>query len=132
MPRYRRKKNPGTKLAKLAREKRVSYDKLRRRLRKVPDQRAKGGHNKRLNPTQEDGLKRYISYLIRTGQPPTKDRVRCAASQLLLTCGGFQGAQKLRRCDGTRNKESFKTIRAKTLLAERKAVHDREDVEGHF
>ena len=71
--------NPGTKLAKLAREKRVSYDKLRRRIRKVPDQRAKGGHNKRLNPPQEEGLKRYISYLIRIGQPPLRFGERASA-----------------------------------------------------
>jgi hypothetical protein len=125
--------NPGTKLAKLAREKRVSYDKLRRRIRKVPDQRAKGGHNKRLNPPQEEGLKRYISYLIRIGQPPTKDGIRRAASQILLTCGEVSGCSKAWATRWlTRNKEFFKTIRAKTLPAERKAVHDREDVEGHF
>lgn len=56
-----------TKLAKLAQERRVSYDKLCRRIRKVRDQRAKGGRSKTLNPTQEGGLKRYISYLIRIG-----------------------------------------------------------------
>jgi hypothetical protein len=43
--------NPRVKIAALARKRRVLYDKLRRRIRHVPDQRAKGGHNKRLNVT---------------------------------------------------------------------------------
>jgi hypothetical protein len=32
----------------------------------------------------------------------------------------------------TRNRDWFKTIRSKTLAAERKAVHDRDDFEGYF
>lgn len=32
----------------------------------------------------------------------------------------------------TRNKDQFKTIRTKRLAAERKAVHDKDDFEGHF
>ena len=39
------------KMTALARKHRVSYDKLRRRIRHVPDQQAKRGHNKRLNTT---------------------------------------------------------------------------------
>jgi hypothetical protein len=94
MPRYRPKKS-WDQACKLAREKRVSYDKLRQRLRQVPDQRAKGGHKTRLNPTQENGLKRYISYLIRIGQPPTKDGIRRAASHILLIYGEVSGCSKV-------------------------------------
>ena len=58
------KTNPGIKLAKLAREKRVIYDKLRCWIKHIPDQRAKEGYNKCLSPIQEEGFKRYILYLI--------------------------------------------------------------------
>ena len=71
----------------LARKHRVSYDKLRRRIRHVPDQRAKGGHNKRLNPTQDEGLKRYVSYLIRIGQPPNRQGLRLGANRILQASG---------------------------------------------
>ena len=32
----------------------------------------------------------------------------------------------------TRNQDWFRTIKAKTLAAKRKAVHDKEDFEAHF
>jgi hypothetical protein len=79
--------NPQIKLAKLARQKHVSYDKLRHRIRGVPDQHTNGGHNKRLNSTQDDGLKRYLSYLIRIGQPATKAGICGAANRILFKCG---------------------------------------------
>jgi hypothetical protein len=75
--------NPRVKIATLARKHRVSYDKLRRRIRHVPDQRAKGGHNKRLNATQDKGLKGYMSYLIRIGQPPNQQGLQLAANRIL-------------------------------------------------
>jgi hypothetical protein len=64
--------NPRAKKKALARQYRVSYDKLRRQIRHIADQRGKRGHNKRLNSTQDEGLKRYVSYLIRIGQPPNR------------------------------------------------------------
>ena len=81
------KNNPGIKLAKLAREKRVEYFKLRRRINRIPDQRTKGGHNKRLSPIQEEGFKRYILYLIQIGQPPNKQGLRYGANRILQQCG---------------------------------------------
>jgi len=128
------KNNPGIKLAKLAREKRVEYFKLRRRINRIPDQRTKGGHNKRLSPIQEEGFKRYISYLIRIGQPPNKQGLRYGANRILQQCGEIgKGVSKEWATRWlTRNTEWFKTIRAKTISAERKAVHDREDIEAHF
>lgn len=83
---------PWAKLAKLAQEKRVSYDKLR--WGKVPDQRAKGGHNEGLNPIQEESLKPCISYLIRIGQPSTEDRIRRAASLDFFIMWGGSGCLK--------------------------------------
>jgi hypothetical protein len=56
----------------------------------VPDQRASGGHNKRLNSTQDDGLKRYLSYLICIGQPATKAGI-CGAANRILSKYGDQG-----------------------------------------
>ena len=79
--------NPRIKQKALARKHRVLYDKLRRRIRHVPDQRAKGGHNKRLNATQDEGLRRYVSYLIRVGQPPNRQGLRLAANRILQASG---------------------------------------------
>ena len=126
--------HPYTKLAKLAREKRVSYDKLRRRIRHVQDGRSTGGHNKRLNQNQDEGLKRYISYLIRIGQPPTKRTITGAANNILRQTEGLDasvGSSWATRWL-TRNKEWFKTIRSKTLATQRKAVYNKDDIEGHF
>ena len=126
--------NPRVKIAALARKHRVSYDKLRRRIRHVPDQRAKGGHNKRLNATQDEGLKRYMSYLIRIGQPPNRQGLRLAANRILQASGDTGKGCSMNWATRwmTRNQDWFRTIRAKTLAAERKAVHDKEDFEAHF
>jgi hypothetical protein len=75
--------NPRVKIATLARKHRVLYNKLQRRIRHVPDQRAKGGHNKRLNATQDERLKRYMLYLIRIGQPLNRQGLRLVANRIL-------------------------------------------------
>jgi len=43
------RENPRLKEKTIAQKHHVSYYKLRRRLRNVPNQRTNGGHNKRLN-----------------------------------------------------------------------------------
>ena len=126
--------NPRIKLAGLARSNRVSYDKLRRRIRAIPDTRSKGGHNTRLTDIQDKALKRYINYLIRNGQPPVKRGLRDAANRILEAAGdtGKHVSANWATRWLSRNIEWLKTIRAKTLAAERKVVHDKEDFERHF
>ena len=112
----------------------VSYDKLRHRICHVADQRGKGGHNKQLNSTQDEGLKRYVSYLIRIGQPPNRQGLRLGANRILQASGDTDkgcSAEWATRWM-TRNQSWFRTIRAKTLAAERKAVHNIEDFNNHF
>ena len=76
------RENPKLKKKKLARQQRVSYDKLRRRIQGVPDRTAAGGQNKALTLQQENGLKRYLPYLICIGQPPTKTSLQAAGNKI--------------------------------------------------
>jgi hypothetical protein len=59
--------NPSIKLAKLAKEKCIVYNKLRRRIKRIPNQHTKESYNKRLSLIQEERFKRYILYLIQIG-----------------------------------------------------------------
>jgi len=127
-------KNPRIKLARLARELRVLYDKLRRRIRHVADGRLNGGHNKRLTAMQEDGFKRYITYLINIGEPPDLKGLWLAANKILIQCGnsGSGVSGNWAKCWLARNSDWFKNIYARTIVAKRKAVYDQEDIAQHF
>jgi hypothetical protein len=58
-------KNPHVNRAKLCRIHRVYKDKLRRRIKSVPNVRTASSYNKRLNTTQNEEFKRFILYLIK-------------------------------------------------------------------
>ena len=125
--------NPGAKVKKIAREFVVSYDTLRRRIQGVPDQRVKGGHNTALTTDQDAALKSYVSFLIHIGQPPNKQGLRSAANAILKTMGREIGVAKNWASRWlTRNKKWFHTVRARTLAAERKMSHQKEEFERHF
>jgi hypothetical protein len=106
------RENPKLKKKKLARQQRVLYDKLRRRIQGVPDRTAAGGHNKALTLQQENGLKRYLSYLIHIGQPPTKTSLRAAGNKIREASGytgDWLGSNWATRWM-TKNRDLFKTI----------------------
>jgi DDE superfamily endonuclease len=128
------KKNPNQKLTVVARHFLVGYDKLKRRVKGKPSQATKGGHNKRLNANQEDGLKRYLSYLIRIGANPGQRKLRHAADRILIASGdtGLGVSKSWAKRWMTRNKDWFHTVRAKTLEQARKAIQNKDDILNHF
>ncbi|KAH8595043.1 hypothetical protein B0O99DRAFT_595085 [Bisporella sp. PMI_857] len=81
-------KNPYVNRAKLCRIHRVHKG---RRLKGVSNARTAGGHNKRLNTTQNEGFKRFISYLIKIGQNPTLNELRYEANWILQHSGDNHG-----------------------------------------
>jgi hypothetical protein len=125
--------NPSIKIAGLARKYRVPPSTLRHRRNGRPPASTKGGHNKALNHNQNDALKGYIEFLIYIGQPPTKQAIRIAANKILIASGSTHqvGRDWVTRWL-LRHKDFYKTIRPKTLQAERKATHQKSDILQHF
>jgi hypothetical protein len=125
--------NPSIKIAGLARKYRVPPSTLRHRRNGRPPASTKGGHNKALNHNQNEALKGYIEFLIYISQPPTQRAIRIAANKILIASGSSHqvGRDWVTRWL-LRHKDFYKTIRPKTLQAERKATHQKSDILQHF
>lgn len=125
--------NPHIKTGKLAQLFVVKQKLLQRRLKGRPAQNTKGGHNKVLNSVQDEGLRGYIDYLIYLGHKATFMHIRLGANSILKESGEARtvNTQWASRWFN-RNRIWYKTLRAKTLAAERKAAHKKEDLDIHF
>jgi len=86
----------------------------------------------RYEPTQDDGLKRYLSYLIRVGQLQINEVYVLTANHILRACGdsGLGVSPDWATRWMTRNKDWFKTIRAKHWQQRESAVHDKTILKG--
>ena len=125
--------NPHVKIAKVARQFVVTVSRLWAHLQGRQPQSAKGGHNTALSTVQDTALKAYVRFLIILGAEPGLKGLRLAANSVLRASGedrtvSFNWPGRWLK----RNQKWFHTIRAKTLAAERKATHDRRDIEEHF
>jgi hypothetical protein len=126
-------RDPTAKVSTLARRLRIPPDQLYRRRKGVPPPTAKGGLNKKLTPSQERVLKGYISFLIYTGIGVETKHIERAANSILradncLTVVSSRWPVRWLE----RNTEWIKSIRSKTIHAERKAAHVQEEIERHF
>jgi len=126
-------KNPGIKLSKVAVQFVVPYDLFYRRLHGRGASNTHGGHNKALNATQDSALKGYINFLIYINSEPNLGTIQQAGNSILRACG-------LSRILGrdwaknwvSRNTYWLKTMRTKSLSAERKVAHLSAVIELHF
>lgn len=79
--------NPDIKLTKVAVKFLIPYDQFTRRLKGRPASNSRGGHNKALDDTQEDGLRKYINFLIHIGKNPNLRTIQQAANSILRASG---------------------------------------------
>jgi hypothetical protein len=127
------RKTPGAIKHQVAKQFRVPLRKWKARLEGRPAQNTKGGHNKLLTDDQELALRQFIDFLIYLGHKADQRAIRAAANKLLDYTGSTHPATRLWASRWfKRNKDWFKTLRAKTLAQERKAAHRKEDLEEHF
>src|ERR1700712_451795 len=122
---------PHITLAKLSRDYMIKYKTLYDRSNGVSAGN-RGGHNTRLTKEEDEGLKKYFWFLVRICCPPGKKDIVFGANQLLKKRGELAVSKDWGRRYLKRNKVLFKALRAKTLAAERKAVHQREEIQTHF
>jgi hypothetical protein len=73
-----------------------------------------------------------MGFLTRIGMPPSKSDIRYAADLILARKGEPLVSKEWARRWLKRNRDFYKTTRANTLAAERKAVHTVEDIHHHF
>jgi hypothetical protein len=125
--------NPGLKLSKVAVQFVVPYNLFYRRLHGRAAGNTHGGHNKALDATQDNALKAYINFLIYINSEPNLSTIRQAGNSILRACGSTRilGRDWAKNWF-SRNKHWLKTIRTKSLSAERKAAHLSAVIELHF
>jgi hypothetical protein len=120
--------NPGVYKTKVAQRFRVDYFALRNRLKGHSPGNARGGHNARLSPPEDAGLKKYLAFLTRIGMPPSKRDVVTAANYILEHQGKDRVSKDWARRWLHCNKSLYKSLRSKTLASERKQAHQVEDI----
>ena len=118
-------------IAKLARKHMILDQTFRRRLNGIPAGN-RGGTNSRLNANEEEGLRKYMAFLYRIGMPPGKLDIVQAANSILVAAGKPKVSKEWARRWMKRNRELFKSIRGRTLSAERKDCHQKEEIDRHF
>jgi hypothetical protein len=111
----------------------VPYDQFYRRFGGRKAGNTHGGHNKALNETEDGTLKQYLNFLIYIGKDPNLHTIQQAAN-LLLRAGGSTRilGRDWSKNWFSRNQKWYKSLRTKTLAAERKASHLTATIESHF
>ena len=129
-----RAKNPSVKISQISKQFKVSYHQIRRRLNGVAPTSSRWGNNAKLSIEQDLALQDYLKFLISIGWQATKKHILIAGREIFK--GGEDGLSTLPpRWVGRwfkRHRTIFKTVRGKTLSYERRASHERKQIELQF
>jgi hypothetical protein len=82
--------NPGIKIATAVRQTRAIYDRVRRRLKRIPRSSAREGYNKKLNVPSTAALKDYLIICHSIGRSCSIDAT-VAAVNSILQCNSEEG-----------------------------------------
>ena len=107
----------------------VSKTTLRRRIAKNTSTK-RGGHNKRLNASQEAAIREWLERSIRHGFPPRQDHIQQMANKLLVENG--VSTQSIGKCWVGRflkRYPQYKTRRNQPLDARRHATQETEEIQ---
>ena len=110
----------------------INYDLLRARAKGRPTNHIRGGQNKKLASDEEVTLKLYCERCILVGEPPERKHIKAAANSILCTVGKKPVSKAWITRWLKRHKEFLKSRVSKPLAAERKAVHEYDDIANHF
>ena len=115
-----------------ARHYNCNYDVLRARAKGIQGNWSRGGRNKRLVDEEEATLIRYCERRILTNDPPEREHIVAAANSILRAAGKKRVSKPWVSRWIKAHPDLLHKRKTKPLHAERKAVHEAEDIEAHF
>ena len=110
----------------------VPYNLTLQRLHGRATNHSRGGNNKKFSEEEDQALIRYCERCILTGDPPEKRHIKAAANSIARVAGKTPVSDPWLTRWIKRHSDILKPKKSKSLAAERKATHQREDIYEHF